>query len=410
MKVLVVDPSIAGISGDMLLSAFVALGFQPQNIMEVAKAIEKIIPWVKRVDVEVAEVRRHGVRAWRTGVHIDEEKKCRKGIEVINAVENIAKFLSLSDRASKIALNAANLLIEAEAEVHGEGIEDVDLCEISSADTVIDLIGVAYALQELNLLEADVYGLPIAIGGGTIKFSHGRITAPAPVVVEIAKKKNLAIIGGPVEEELATPTGVALYATIVKHIVGFYPSIRVTSVGYGAGSKDLEGMPNILRLIVGETPGEYTLDNVVVLETDIDDVSGEILGYVGEKLISLGALDVGFIPRIGKKGRPSITLRVLARTSNSEELIDAIVRETGTLGVRVFNVTRYIVPYRYFEVVSVYVNDKRYDVKVKISKTSSGKIVAVKPEYEDLKKISTETGVPIKKLIDEVMKKLSYEV
>lgn len=410
MKTLIVDPSIAGISGDMLLGAFVALGFHPQKVIEVSKAVEKTTPWVKRLDVEVKEVRRQGFRSWYVGVDIDEEKQCRRGIEILEVLRNTAKLIGLSDKAQKIALDAVKLLIEAEAEVHSEDIEEVDLCEISSADTIVDIVGVAYALQELGLLDAEVYGLPIAVGGGTIKFSHGRITVPAPVVIEIAKRKNLAIVGGPVEEELTTPTGIALYATIVKHIVDFYPSIRVSKVGYGAGSKDIAGVPNILRLVVGETPGEYSLDNIIILETDIDDVSGEILGYVGEKLINLGALDIAFIPKVGKKGRPSTILRVLAKPNNYSELIDTIVRETGTLGVRVFNVMRYIVPYRDYRVVPLEIYGKKYDVKVKISKTSSGRVVAIKPEYEDLRKISIETGIPLKKLLDEVIKKLNYEL
>ncbi|MEM1645514.1 MAG: nickel pincer cofactor biosynthesis protein LarC [Ignisphaera sp.] len=410
MKALIVDPSIAGISGDMLLSAFVALGFHPQKVVEVVKAVEKNTPWVKRIDVDVKEVQRHGFRSWYVDVDIDEEKQCRRGKEILGVLERTAKFIGLSDKALKIALDTANLLVEAEAKVHSEDIEEVDLCEISSADTIVDIIGVAYALQELNLLDAETYGLPIAVGGGTIRFSHGIITVPAPVVIEIARRKKLAIVGGPVEEELATPTGVALYATIVKHIVEFYPSIRVSGVGYGAGSKDIAGVPNILRLVVGEIPGEYSLDNIVVLETDIDDVSGEILGYVGEKLVNLGALDIAFIPKIGKKGRPSTILRVLAKSNNYNELIDTIVRETGTLGIRVFNVTRYIVPYRDYIVIPVEIYGKKYSIKVKVSKTSSGRVVAIKPEYEDLKKISIELEIPLKKLLDEVIKKLNYEL
>lgn len=406
---LVVDPSIAGISGDMLLGAFIGLGFKPEKIIEIANVVEKIVPWVKRVRTRVEEVRRSEFKAWRVDVLVDEEGRCRRGSELLNLVEKVATTIGLNSKVFKIAYEAAKILVEVEAEVHGEDISRVNLCEISSADTIVDIVGVAYALQELGLVDAKVYGLPIAVGGGRVHFSHGVISAPAPVVLEIAKKRGLTLVGGPVEEELATPTGIAIYASIVQQVVPFYPMIKVLNVGYGAGSKELPGIPNILRLVVGEIFSEYVEDNVFMLETDIDDLPGEILGFVGEKLIAQGALDISFIPKIGKKGRPSVILRVLTKPEDVGRFVDIMVRETGTLGVRVSRIGRYIVPLRDYVVTSINVNGKRYDVRVKVSRLSSGEVISTKPEFEDLKRIAMETGIPLRELMRKIIKVIDGE-
>jgi uncharacterized protein (TIGR00299 family) protein len=403
-RVLVIDPSIAGISGDMLLGGFIGLGFKPERVVEVANVIEKTVPWVKNFKIRVEEVKKFEFKAWRVDVLVDEERRCRRASDLLNSIEKVSSLIGLSNRASRIALDAVKILVEAEAEVHGEDIGDVDLCEISSADTVLDTVGVAYALQELDLLNAKVYGLPIAVGGGKMHFSHGSISIPAPVVLEIAKRRNLTLVGGPVEEELATPTGVALYATIVHEVRSTLPMVRVYAVGLGAGSKDLEGIPNILRLVVGGNPELYVEDSIYILETDIDDVPGEILGFVGEKLVSQGALDIAFIPKIGKKGRPSVILRVLTKPQELEKLLNIIIKETGTLGVRLMRVNRYIVPNREITTVAIDINGKKYNIRIKISKLGNGEVVSIKPEFEDLRNISIETGIPLRDLMKIVMK------
>jgi hypothetical protein len=404
VKSLVVDPSIAGISGDMLLSAFIGLGLKPEKLAEVAKTIESTVGWVRRVVLSVEEVRRGEFRAWRVNVSIDEERRCRRGSEIVEAVEKVSKALGLDQRAMQVALNAVNLLVEAEAAVHGEEVHEVDLCEISSADTVLDVVGVALALQELDLLNARIYGLPIAVGGGRIRFSHGSVSVPAPVVLEIAKRRNLILIGGPVEEELATPTGVALYASIVTEIRTAYPMIRVLGVGYGAGSKELQGVPNILRLVLGEEQAVFSQDIVYLLETDVDDITGEVLGYINEKLLSEGALDVAIVPKVGKKGRPAYIIRALTRFENLNRVIETIVRETGTLGVRVLRVERVIVPVRDTIEVQLNINGKIYSIRVKVSKLGNNELVSIKPEFEDLKRVALESQVPIAEIYRKVMR------
>jgi uncharacterized protein (TIGR00299 family) protein len=408
-RVLVIDPSIAGISGDMLLGGFIGLGFKPEKVVEVANVIEKAVPWVRDFKIRVKEVKKFKFKAWRVDVLVDEERRCRRASDLLNSIEKVSSLIGLSNKASRIALEAVKILVEAEAEVHGEDVDDVDLCEISSADTVLDTVGVAYALQELDLLNAKVYGLPIAVGGGRIQFSHGSVSIPTPVVLEIAKKKNLILVGGPVDEELATPTGVALYAVIVDEVKNLLPMTKIVAVGYGAGSRDLKSVPNILRLIIGEELEIYTEDTIYVLETDIDDVSGEILGFVGEKLVSQGALDIAFIPKIGKKGRPSFILRVLTKLQDLEKLLDIVVKETGTLGVRVMKVHRYIVPNRDIVKTAVDINGEKYEVRVKISRLGDGEVISVKPEFEDLKDISIKTGIPLRNIMKIVMDNISNE-
>lgn len=406
VRTLIVDPSISGISGDMFLGALVGLGFKTDRIVEVCNIVEKVVPWVKKVGVNVEEVRKHGIKSWRVNVVVEEEKRCRRGSDLLDLVEKISLMIKLSSKASKLAYEAVKLLVEVEAEVHGEEVKEVDLCEISSADTLVDIVGVSYAFQELGLLDAEIVGLPIAVGGGRVFFSHGMVSVPVPVVLGIAKRRGLILVGGPVEDELATPTGVALYATVVQHVTQVFPVVKVLDVGYGAGSKDFKGIPNVLRLVVGENLRMFDKDSVYVIETDVDDVTGEILGFVGEKLVLQGALDIAFIPKTGKKGRPATILRVLAKAEDLDKIIDIVVRETGTLGVRVSKVERYVVPLRETIVVPIDVHGKVYDVRVKISKLRNGEIVSAKPEFEDLKRVSAETGVPLRYLASKVMESI----
>lgn len=231
-----------------------------------------------------------------------------------------------------------------------------------------------------------------------MEFSHGRLPTPSPATLEILRMGGIPVVGGPVEEELSTPTGAALLVSLVDAWSSFHPEMVVAGVGYGAGSKELPGVPNLLRVSVG-TPLEERLfvEPLCVLETDLDDVDGETLGYVMERLLEEGARDVRFIPTVSKKGRPGTLLRALAYEEDLDRLVKLVMDETGTLGVRVIRCSRYVLE-REVLPVEVEVGGIRREVRVKVSRDKDGRVVQVKPEYEDLRRLSEKTGIPLRKL------------
>ena len=405
-KVLIIDCSMAGVSGDMILSALIDLGAHVERLMELSESIVKHVEGVKRLDIHVKEVIRRDFRAKRIYIDVLDEKHYRHGKELLLAIERVSEALNLSDNAKNLATKIAGILVESEARLHGENFDDVHLHETGSVDTIVDIVGVVLLLEDLNLLNADTYATPIAIGYGSIKMSHGLVSVPAPATLEILKKSGLYFFGKG-ESELATPTGVAILAGLNCKPTIYYPLQRVVNVGYGAGELDFKEFPNILRIIVGEKPGTLGFEEIIIVETDVDDVTGEILGFLIDKLMSEGAKDAYVIPTYRKKNRPGYLVRVITDIENYLKLIDILIRELGTLGVRYISYARHIAPLREIRPIFININDKNYEILVKISRDYKGNIIATKPEYESVKKVSIATGIPIRKLIQLIYKKLA---
>jgi uncharacterized protein (TIGR00299 family) protein len=304
--------------------------------------------------------------------------------------------LGVGQNAKKFALNAATTLLEAEAKLHGEDINNIHLEEAGEVDALAEIIGSAVALEDLGLFNAKVYSTPVAVGGGLFKFSHGKVSSPAPATLEILLSRKFPIVGGPVEAELATPTGVSILVNVVDEVIRFYPALKPLKVGYGAGTMDFEEMPNILRVVLGE-PLQYNLskDEVVVLETNVDDATGEIIGHTLNKLLTEGAKDVSIIPMFTKKNRPGYILKVITDRENAERLTHTIIEETGSLGVRLYTCERRIL-LRDITPIEIMMDGIKMNVRVKISKDLKGSIIRIKPEYEDVKEIAERTGKPLR--------------
>jgi uncharacterized protein (TIGR00299 family) protein len=220
-------------------------------------------------------------------------------------------------------------------------------------------------------------------------------------VLEIAKQQKLAIVGGPIEAEIATPTGVAMLANLADENVRFYPAMKPTAVGLGAGAKDLE-IPNVLRLTLGEPYSQLPLEEIAILETNLDDITGERLAYASETLIEAGAKDVSIIPTITKKGRPGYLVRVISDIAKAEEIAEKLMMETGTLGVRIMTSTRHVASRETIN-VPVRLNGKRISISVKVSRNAKGQIVAIKPEYEELRELAKKMNVSLKRLAEETV-------
>jgi len=221
--------------------------------------------------------------------------------------------------------------------------------------------------------------------------------------MEILRESGIPFEGGVTGGELATPTGVSILANLAEPIET-YPAMKISRIGYGAGSRELDTLPNLLRLSLGQRSGlPFTQEDLYVLETNIDDVSSEVVGYLTGNLLQGGAKDAYVTPTTGKKSRPSFKVTALAARDHVEQLIDIFFKETGTLGVRTHRCERFVLQ-RQLRPVKVEVAGKAFEVKVKIAKDLSGRVINVKPEFEDAKRVASETGVPLREVIEKVKK------
>ncbi|MCD6443801.1 nickel pincer cofactor biosynthesis protein LarC [Candidatus Bathyarchaeota archaeon] len=405
MKVLYIDCSLAGISGDMMLSALLNLGAE-LDLGKLSESIKESMEGVEHLNITYNLVRKQGFRAGFLKVDIEDSKRHRTGLEVRNALEKTLESMGVSCEAKVFAMKVIDTILKAESMIHDEPVEHLHLHEMASPDTLVDIAGIASALDRLNIFkDAKVYGSPVAVGSGMFKTEHGYLVSPAPATLEILKSRRYPFKGGPVEGELATPTGVAVLVNLVDEPVYAPPLIKPFKVGYGAGFKDLPGLPNILRLIYGESPLPYVAEEVYILETNLDDVSGEVLGHTVDRLMKAGARDVCIIPSTTKKNRPGYVLKAITDFEKFDEVLEAIFTETGTLGVRVLKAPRYVVS-REIKSVRVRLNDAEFSVRVKVARDLEGRLVRVKPEYEDLKKISESIGVPVRTLSNVVWVKV----
>jgi len=265
--------------------------------------------------------------------------------------------------------------------------------EAASFDTVIDLLGTAIALDDLGCFDDDIVVTPVAIGGGTVTFSHGTSSNPAYAILEIFRESGIITVGGNVKDELTTPTGASMLVNLVKECSEFYPPMKIQSIGYGAGQKDFVGFSNVLKIVRGVTSTKLQLDTVKILETNVDDVSGEVLGNMIEKIMTHGAKDVTISSAITKKGRPTNLVSVICDSDTMNSIMDLLVTETGTLGVRIRTSERYIVP-RAVKTLSVNIQGQSFDVRYKTRDLNNGSHFKI--ESDDIKEISSALSISFK--------------
>jgi len=411
-KTLVIDPSVSGASGDMLLAALLDLGATPSVLKDVTESIRRVVPMVNTLDISVNDVVTSGIKAKRVAINLKEEnKELVRGSEMVSWLNRVVNDLGFPDNLRELAFNILMTILVAEAKIHGSTPYDVHLHELGSADTILDIVGVVALMEELKLIDAKRYSLPVALGAGTIRIEHGIIPSPAYITLEILTSKGFHVIGGPIDYELTTPTGAAILANIAQP-TKFIPLMRIERLGYGAGSAEFKGLPNVVRVMLGTSgDGMHNLryEEVYVLETNVDDVSGEALGFILRKLLNEGALDVSLIPAVSKKSRPAHIVKVLAYEDKVSDLVNTMIRDLGTLGVRVLKVGRYAVPVREYKELTLSVNERSFSIKVKVCKDSDGRVIRVKPEFDDLERMSNELKMPMPeviRLVNEALKNL----
>lgn len=381
----IIDPQGSGISGNMIIGALVDLGANKNKLKEV---MEKSASIVGEVDVNFEKTNKNGIDAMYCHVEMLDRKSHVHYNELVNKIN----ALDLDDDIRKTSLNIFKRIAIAESKVHGKSLEEIHFHEVGASDAVADVIGSVWAYYSLNLDKEKIIGLPISVGGGQVKTAHGILPVPVPAVLEILKGFNFK--GGPVSSELATPTGCAIYAELCDEIKEFIPPIKMDNVAYGAGSKDFDH-PNVLRIIQSSEINEN--DQIDVIETNIDHLTGEEVGYLFDVLFEAGASDVSITPIIMKKNRPGNLLKVISKKSKRDDIVNLIFKETGSLGIRIApNIHRGLAK-REFVKKTYEINGKKYEITFKIGYVN-GEIISKRPEYEDIRKIAGDSGLSLREV------------
>ncbi|MCX9011504.1 MAG: nickel pincer cofactor biosynthesis protein LarC [Candidatus Methanoperedens sp.] len=384
MKAILFDP-FSGASGDMTTACLIDMGADAQKVKEAMELAAD-------VDVEISKTARNGISASRVNVTTRKE-----GSLTLQEIIRRVKSLSLPDDVISDAVSVFNILGKAEARVHGVTLEKLHFHELGQEDAIADIVGACTAFHDLGLKKYRIYCTPISVGKGFVEFSHGKFPVPAPAALEILNEYSLPWQYGPVDGELLTPTGAALLACFVNGR-GVCPPMRTEHVGYGAGGRETS-VPNVLRVISGEIDEALVSDRIEMLETNVDDVTGQVLGNLIDELLAAGAKDVSIIPATMKKGRSGSIIQVIAKPSDSDMLARKIIEETGSLGVRIIPVKHRLIAQREMGKVDITIKGRVLLIAVKIARDLHGVLLNISAEFEDCKKASHEAGVPVREVI-----------
>jgi uncharacterized protein (TIGR00299 family) protein len=370
----------SGISGNMVLGALIDIGL-PKSVLyeEVSKL------GLEAFDIEVGRDERMKIYGTHVRVRVRGNGGPQRSYrEIKRMIEQSPLDLPVKERS----LDIFHRLATAEARIHDQEVDEVHFHEIGALDSIVDVVGAAVGMNHLGIER--VFSSKIPLGSGFVHGQHGRLPVPAPATLEILK--GIPVYSCSINEEMVTPTGAA---TLASFSAGFgeIPPMRIERVGYGVGDRTFAAIPNILRIILGEDEGTWEDDRVWVVETDVDDMSPEIHGYLMEKLPEAGALDVTFSPVQMKKNRPGTTIKVLVHQAEVDGIIDTLFRESTSIGVRLYPVRRAKLSRRVEELETEYGT-----VRVKVSADARGRIVNVMPEFEDCKRIARERGIPLKEV------------
>ena len=380
MKIAYFD-CFSGISGDMILGALIDAGLDIQDIeSELAKLK------ISGYKLKTQRVVKKGISGTKFIVEIIEQNIERKLKDIVEIVDQSDLSEDIKDLSKKIFKELATV----EAKIHNKNIEEIHFHEIGGLDSIIDIIGSVIGIKKLGI-EA-IYSSKIHIGTGFIKCQHGLIPVPAPATLELLKGVSIFSMG--IDAELTTPTGAAILKTLSRSFGGM-PEMKVKKIGYGAGSRELE-IPNLLRVYMGETSErEYEKDEVILIETNIDNMNPEFFGYISEMLLTQGVLDIFMTPIFMKKNRPATMLSVLTTSDKLDKILSTIFTETTTLGVRIHRLER-----RKLTREIIKVKTRFGEIKVKVGKVGE-MIKNIAPEYEGCKKIAVKQKIPLRDVYEE---------
>ncbi len=381
MKIAYFD-CFSGASGDMILGALLHAGFSFDKLEAELKKLT-----IDGYEVCQKKVLRSGITGTKFDVSVYPVKK-NEGGQLRRTLQSIAKIIHdsmLEKRVKEDSIRVFSRLAEAEARIHNTTPDDVHFHEVGAIDSIIDIIGAVIAFHDLGIEK--VYFSSIRTGRGFVSCDHGNFPIPAPATVELLRGCN--VIGTDIEFELTTPTGAAILTTLGEN-VKMCPEIVLSNIGYGAGCREIAETPNLLRVMVGDTASLYEQDEVWVVETNIDDMTGEHLGHLLEEVLQAGALDGYITPVQMKKSRPGSLVSVIVEERNVSRVEDVIFYHSTTFGIRRYKTNR-----RKLSRQLVKVETEFGMIQVKIG-MFNGKIRNVAPEHEECKKIAVERGLPLK--------------
>lgn len=367
----------SGISGDMTLGALVDAGVDPEAIRVAVAGMG--LPG----ELTFETVRRAGMRATHAKVVAPHEHVHRH----LHHIEALIDKAPITPRQAELARRIFRKLGEAEAAVHGIDVQKVHFHEVGAVDSIIDIVGAAVGL---DLLGVDrVESSPIPPGRGFVKAAHGRMPLPAPATAELLKGIPLAESSADMEQ--TTPTGAAIIATVAESF-GPLPALTIERIGLGAGTRELTHQSNVLRIFVGQVSSTPGADRVWVLETNLDDLPGEVVGYATQQLLSAGALDAFVTPVLMKKNRPGVVVTVLCAEEAIPTMEEVLFRETTTLGIRRYAVSRHKLNRKAASVQTPY-----GEIKGKLG-WLDGRPPTFSPEYEDCARVAAEQGVALREV------------
>jgi hypothetical protein len=383
----------SGISGDMTLGAFIDLGVPVKWLKENINRIP-----LTGFDVSVDTVTRNGITAKSVHVRVENDKTSRDYSQIRSLIENSP----LPRNVKQMSHNMFERMADAEAHIHGCSRDHVHFHEVGGIDAIVDIVGTALCINYLGIKK--VVSSSIPLGNGFVICAHGTLPVPAPATIEILK--GVPVYGTKIPHELVTPTGAAIIVTLAESY-GEMPDMIIEKTGYGAGKRDIESIPNLLRVMTGTESCDETAkrsphqkDTIVVLETSIDDMNPEVFGFLMDRLFEEGALDVYWIPVFMKKNRPGTLVQVLCRRNRKDVLIDCILSETSSLGVKYYDAQRSMLRRE-----SVIMKTAYGEIRVKRILEAGGGVRIV-PEYEVCKKIALEKNLPIRMVYDTIIKSL----
>jgi uncharacterized protein (TIGR00299 family) protein len=398
MKVIYIDPS-AGISGDMTIAAFLDLGMPFDHLKKQLDLLE-----LDGYSISTEETKSGSLRGVKFKVDAQTHKEESNHHDHTNhshtrglkEIKDIITSSGLSEKIKTKAIEMFELLAEVEGKVHGKSPKEVHFHEVGAVDSIVDIIGACIAFDYFSP-DFVVCG-NVNLGSGSVNTAHGRLPVPPPAVAELIK--GVPAFSDDSGVELTTPTGALILKTFVNRFAPF-PLMRTEKIGYGAGTRELPNRSNILRLFLGETDEvpELKEESITVLEAEIDDMQPELFGYLMERVQEIPVLDLYFTSIQMKKNRPGVLFTVLIEKQLTGKAVELILTETTSLCVRRYDINRYCLDRDYVNV------ETRYGkVRMKIGK-AGGRVLNISPEYEDCKELAIKNNIPLKSVINEVIRK-----
>tara|TARA_Y100000815_G_scaffold186161_1_gene169947 strand:+ start:622 stop:1833 length:1212 start_codon:yes stop_codon:yes gene_type:complete len=372
----------SGISGDMILGALVDLGVDPGKIRKALKTLD-----LKGYKLKTSRVQRGLIAG--TKVQVSLTKSSHHPARKYSDIKKLIADSDLSSTAKKNSLEIFKRIAQVEAAIHDTTMEKIHFHEIGAVDSIVDIVGGVVAIESLKLDK--IYASPLNVGEGFVQCAHGCLPVPAPATLKLLQ--GIPVFSNGIKKELTTPTGAAMIGFYADKF-GSLPAMKIVGDGYGAGDHIIAEMPNMLRVVLGEISAESD-EELVLIETNIDDMNPEFYEGTMESLFKAGALDVYLTPIIMKKSRPANKISVLSSETDRQAMTEILLHETSSFGVRYFRIGRTVL-----EREMKTVNISWGSVRIKIGKFN-GKVIQISPEYEDCKKIAYKEKVPVKQVYEE---------